>query len=494
MESTEAQAVAVPVQPAPHAAHVSDRNLSRRFFKNTAALAVGWNINAMGRLVAAGLVVRTMGVEVFGGYALLVVWLTIAEWILDFGTVEVFVREVNHDPDQRGYFLRIFLALKAVQAPFAWLVLATGLILMRYPKDILSAGIAAGTSLLFTSGVVLCRAIFKAALTMEREVFSEFVSVVLMLPAILLVAHFHWGLPGVMATYVFSRAVFCVGCLIQARGLIDFSVAGVRLSDLRWGAQSIFTIGVIGFVVVVYTAADLLVLSRTATLSDVAVYSAALRFTLPLTMALNAIAVSLYPVLALLKSPEQFHKTCQNAVDITVLLGCFALVGLWGGAEFFMSLLGKQLVYGSDALRILGIVCVIKAVPMVIGPALFLVRAQRYALGYMLMALLVKIAVIAASTLKFGYMGGTYGALAVETLFLTPVTMYYVRRFTGFQIRFNKIWKLVPVVIAVAWLTRVLVPSGNIFGAALAAVLYPALIFGLRILKPQDLQLLVKRA
>ena len=70
-----------------------------------------------------------------------------------------------------------------------------------------------------------------------------------------------------------------------------------------------------------------------------------------------------------------------------------------------MSLLGRGVVYGADALRILAVVCVIKAVPMVIGPALFLVRAQRYALAYMLMALSVKIAVIAGMALKFGYMG-----------------------------------------------------------------------------------------
>jgi len=487
MESLQKDVAATPDPPPP-----SDKSLGRRFFKNTAALAIGWNVNAVGRLVAAGLVVRTLGINVFGEYALLVVWLAIAEWILDFGTTEVFVREANRHPEQRSHLARIFLALKIVQAPLAVLVLAAGLIAMRYSQPILLAGIASGLSLFFTAGVVFCRANFKAALTMEREVVSEFVSVIAMLPLIPLVSHFAWGIMGLMGTYVFSRAVFFAGCLILSRNRFAVSIRGIQSQDLRWGIHSSLAIGIIGFVVVVYNAVDLLVLSRTAGIADVAVYSAALRFTTPLTMALNAIAVSVYPVLSLLKSPEQFHKICQRAVETTLLLGCLAMVGLWCGAEFFMSLLGRQLVHGSDAIRILAVVCVIKAVPMVIGPALFLVRAQKYALGYMVMAVLVKVAVITAATLRFGYMGAAFGSLLVEACFLTPVTLYYVSMFTGFRIQFSHIWRLVPAVAIVLFVTRTLLPQGNILGAAVAALLYPLLVLSFRVIPSSELRTLLR--
>ncbi|MGH9418774.1 MAG: oligosaccharide flippase family protein, partial [Thermoanaerobaculia bacterium] len=336
--------------------------------------------------------------------------------------VEVFVREVNQDLQQRDRLSRIFLALKMIQAPAAALLLWTGLIAMRYPQTILHAGMVASLSLFFTAGVAFCRATFKSVLIMEREVIAEFVSVIAMVASIPFVAHYGWGLTGLMGAYALSRAVFLSGCLVLARKRIVFSLRGLTSGDIRWGINSSLAIGVIGFVVVVYNAADLLILSRTANISDVAVYSAAQRFTMPLTMALNAIAVSIYPVLAFLKSPDLFHKTCQRAVDTTLLLGCFALVFLWCGAEFCLSLLGRQLVYGADALRILAVVCVIKALPLVIGPVLFLVRAQRYALGYMVVGLLVKIAVMIPVTQRFGYMGAAVGSLAVEVCFLTPVT------------------------------------------------------------------------
>ena len=471
----------------------TDKNLGRRLVSNTVSLVVGSNLNSLVRLVTAGLIVRRLGASVFGEYALIVVWMTIAEWILDFGTTEVFVREANQAPELRHHLVKIFLTLKMIQAPLAVLVLLTGFLAMQYSTQFILAGMIAGMSLFFIAGVALCRATFKATLTMRREVAAEFVSVVVMLLLVLLVSFLGWGLMGLMALYFLSRAVFLAGCLVLSRGLIGLSIRGVNRRDLRWGIESSFAIGVIGFVVVLYTAADLLVVSRSASLSDVAVYSVAQRFTMPLTMALNAIAVSLYPVLALLKSPERFNKTCQDAVDTTVVLGGLALVCLWCGAEFCMSLLGREFVYGAFALRILAAMCVIKAVSMVIGPALFLVRAQGYALGYTVIVLVLKVAVIAPLALRFGYSGAAVGALCVEAFFLAPVTLHYVRAFTGFKIRYAAIVRVAAVAAGVIMVTRTVLPQGNIAGVTTAAFLYALLVLGLRIIHLSELRTLLRR-
>jgi O-antigen/teichoic acid export membrane protein len=470
---------------------VHDKSLGRRFFHNSVALAIGWNINAVGRLAAASLVVRALGTTVFGEYALLIVWLTISEWILDFGTTEVFVREVNHEPERRGHLVRIFFALKALQAPLAFFVLTTGLLVMHYSQRIVVAGLLAGISLFFTAGTALCRAIFKSTLTMNREVFAEFISVVVMVCLIPFVAHYGLGIMGIMSTYVISRGAFLAGCLIMAGSQVPYSVAGITSEDLRWAIHSSFLIGIIGFIVVVYNTVDLLVLSRVSSLSDVAVYSAAQRFTTPLSMAVSAIAASLYPVLSLLKSKDKFRETCQRTVDTVLLFGCYALVGLWCGAEFVMGLMGHQFVYGAGALRILALVCVIRALPIVIGPVLFLMRAQTYALGYMIMALTVKVAVVTVVARRYGYMGAAYANLCVELFFLTPVTLYFVYVTTGFRIRFLGMWRLALAVVSVICVTRTIIPSGNIAGAIMAAILFPLVILGLRVVKFSEVRALL---
>ena len=438
-----------------------EKNLSRRLFRNSAALLVGSNLNSLGRLVTAGLVVRGLGSAVFGEYALIVVWLAIAEWILDFGTTEVFVREANQTPERRDHLVRTLIAMKVIQAPLAVMVLLTGFLAMQYSQRIVLAGMLAGVSLFFIAGVAVCRAKFKATLTMEREVAADFISVITMLSFVPLVSHFDWGLMGLMAAYVASRAVFLAGCLVLSPGP-HLSIRGVTFRDIRWGIESSSAIGIIGFVVVAYSSTDLLVLSRLAGLSDVAIYSAAQRFTTPLMMALSAIGVSVYPVLALIKSPERFRETCQSALDTIVQLGGFGLVILWCGAEFFMRLLGPDFVPGSDAVRILAVTCVIKALSTVIGPVLFLVRAQSYALGYIVLVLVVKFAVMVSVTPHFGYIGAAVGTLCVEAFILFPVTLYFVRAFSGFTIRWSKLIRVAGVITIVIAFTRAVFPQGNI--------------------------------
>lgn len=472
---------------------ISDKSLGRKFFNNTAALMIGWNVNAVGRLVTAALIVRRLGISVFGQYALIVVWVTIAEWILDFGTTEVFVREANHAPERRSFLVRVVLALKLVQAPLAVLVMLGGMIAMQYSRDMVLAGAVAAISLLFVAGVVLCRAVFKASLTMGREVVSEFVSVVVMMAAVPLVSHMGWGLMGLMAVYAISRCVFLIGCLMLSRGLISFSVRDVGYRDLKWGVTASYTIGLIGFLSVVYSTSDLLVLSRIANLSEIALYSAAQRWTQPLVMVLNAVAVSVYPVLALLKSPSRFRETCQHALETTVLLGGLALVGLWCGAEFFMRLLGRDFVSGGNALRILAAVCVFRAISMVIGPVLFLVRAQGYALGYMFAGLIVKTAMMILLAPRFGYLGAAAGTLLAEALFMVPVTLYYVHSFTGFKLRWSGLLRILTIVASVIAVTRLILPQGNLASAALGAFLYAAVILAVGLVRPAEVRALLRR-
>lgn len=455
---------------------------------------VGRNVNALGRLVITAAIVRILGASVFGEYALIVVWLTIAEWLLDFGTTEVFVREAGRAPARRNHLLRVFLALKLVQAPLAMVVLMLGLTVMRYSERILWAGLVSCGSLLFLAGVAYCRASFKAALRMEREVLAESASVITMLVLVLLLSRFRLDLMGLMGAHVVSRAVFLVGCLVQSRGLVQLSIANVTRFELKWATKASFTIGLIGFVVVLHNATDLLVLSRVVGLEEVAIYSGAQRFTVPLMMGMNAISVSFFPVLAFLSSKERFRETCQRAVDTTLLMGGFALVCLWCGADFFMGLLGEQFVQGVSVLRLLALMCSIKSVSLVIGPVLFLVQAENYALAYMCASLAAKVLVLSLVTPLYGAIGAAGGTLAVEALVLAPFTLFMVHRRTGFAPRISGALRIAAVAGAIILGTRAFVPGSGLFALAVAGLLYPAMVLLVGALRLQDLRTIMGRS
>ena len=69
------------------------------------------------------MIVRRYGADTFGEYAIMIALLQVAEGVADFGTTEVFVRDVSRDPGKATWYLRVLTAAKALQVPAAFAVL-----------------------------------------------------------------------------------------------------------------------------------------------------------------------------------------------------------------------------------------------------------------------------------------------------------------------------------------------------------------------------------
>lgn len=450
-------------------------DLGPRILRNTAIQAVGRNLVALARMVTIAVIVRRYGADTFGEYAIMIALLQVAEGVADFGTTEVFVRDVSRDPGKATWYLRVLTAAKALQVPAAFAVLVAAVYLIGYPAHLAEAILLAGTSLVFFAGVTVYRVIFKATLSMEREIVPEFVSVLVMIA--LVVAAADGGLLTIALCHVASRAVFFAGCYILGRDRFRPSVVGVTRADVFRGLAGSAAIGAAGFLVMVYEALDVLFLSRLATAGDVALYSAAQRLAWPLLMALAAVGGSMYPLLASLwpHSPEEFSRTCRRGLNGMLAAGGLALSGALAGAEFLLGLLGPGMSDGAAAFRVLLLLCVSKAVSMTIGPALLVVKAQKAILLLVAVALIAKAAVIAPVAAHFGYVGVAWAALLVDVLFVELPALYLVHRYTGFRPDWWVAGRLAGSVVAAAFLPGMLLPPGSLAAACAAAVLYGAL-------------------
>ena len=142
-------------------------------FRNTVSQIGGRGLIALIRLVVAGMIVRSYGPETFGEYSVVFGILTIAEWLLDFGTTDAFVREISRNPERGPRLLRIMTTAKLVQVPVAWVALMAILFALRYPARIIEAGLVGGAGMVFLAGMLVYRAIFKASLRTDREVAAE---------------------------------------------------------------------------------------------------------------------------------------------------------------------------------------------------------------------------------------------------------------------------------------------------------------------------------
>jgi len=467
----------------------------RRIFRNAFALAIGRNLNSLARLVIASMVVRGLGAETFGIYSVIVALLAIADWILDFGTTDVFVRELVKNPERYQRLRKSLIAFKLVQTPVSIVLMILALVSLNFSADLIRAGVVACLSLTFFWGVAVYRSIFKATLTMEREMVAEFFSVVVMIPLILIAIRFDLGISGLMWSLVLSRAVFLSGCAILANGERSLSIDGVDREDIVWLARSSLVIGVIGLLIVINLSVEMILLSRLSDLSDVAYYSAAQKLVWPVFMVLGALGVSYYPVLAAQypRSGEQFGQTCQQLLNLTVLAGGAAICGIYCGAEFLLSILGAELVPAAAALRILAVAFVVKAVAGVIGPVLFIVHAQNRAIRYYSVALIIKTTAIYLLAPTYGFVGTAYISLVTEALFITPLTLFYVWRLTRFRPKLTTAGPVVVMTVASIGLAGLVLEQGTFLCAVAAVVAYCALLLIFRVVTFDSIRLLMRK-
>ncbi|MBL4621724.1 MAG: oligosaccharide flippase family protein, partial [Immundisolibacteraceae bacterium] len=272
-------------------------DLGKKLFQNTATLAIGRNLSALGRLASIALIVRGFGVDIFGEYALIIAVLTIADWVLDFGTSDLFIRELVADPAQRNKLFQLLFATKLIQTPIAMVLMILAMFAMDYELHVIQAGAVAAIGLSAFSLVVVYQAVFRATLTVAKGVAAEPFSVVILVPAIFAVEHYNLGLIGLLSAYTLSRAVYFVGCYLLGRSDDPLSFTEITKEDLLNFIRLATPIGGIGFLVVFNDALELLSLSALSNTTDVAYYSAAQRLIWPVLMALTAVGATFYPVL-----------------------------------------------------------------------------------------------------------------------------------------------------------------------------------------------------
>jgi len=469
------------------------RHTGRRALLNTAAIAAGSNLAAFGRLVVIALIARRSGEATLAQYAVLIELFKLAEGLLDFGSTEVFVREINQRSSKRRTLLRILTATKLIQILPAFAVLAAGLWIVVEDPQLTRPGLLGGLALLAYAAVLIFRVPFRAQLSMHRELLAELISVGLLIALVLHVAP-DASITTIIWAYVTSRLLFGGLCVLFGLNAFAPSIAGVSREDLAWASKSLVVIGVAGFVVVLYQTIDLLLLQRLvaggADSIETAYFASGQKLAWPVLMALTAVGGTLYSVIASAWPDDRprFNRACQSGLNAVFLLAGVPIAMIFAGGEFLVGLIDSDLASGGAAVaRPVALLCLAKAVTMTIGPALFIVHKQRYVLLMLLVALLAKIAAILAVAPSFGATGVAWVSLSVEFVFTVIPGVALVRHFTGFRPSW---WTPAGAIVAAAAAiaaTPMLVQDQSLAAVLLAPTLYVALalaLCGRQVLEP----------
>ena len=457
----------------------TERGLLARVLRNSVSMTAGRVGAAVARLAVAAIVVRMAGATTFAEYVLVLGILAIAEWLLDFGTTEIAVRDLCQ-PAATGIaaapLLRAVARSKLLLAPVAVLCFLFTLLALRYPAHVQQAGFVTALTLLPMAAVSVYRVVFKAQLHMGRELAAELLSVLLSIPFIVAALQAGGGLMALMLCHAGSRLVFLVLCVVFGRALGAFPGALAEpqgRNDVRQLLREAAPIGLIGLLVAVYEALDVLFLSKLGQPLELAWYSGAQRIVWPALMVLTAVGGSLYPALAR-RWPDvqgRFATDTQAALESVLLLAGLSAATAFAGAEFLLGLLGPQLVPGAAVMRLLAVLVFVKAVAAALGPVLYIVGAQTGALKFIARALLVKALVIWLLVSQVGYLGVAVAAILVEVLFAAVPTVRLLQSRSTWRLAWARPLRIAGVTVLSA-LAALLIGGGGVVSAVLAPLFF----------------------
>jgi O-antigen/teichoic acid export membrane protein len=462
----------------------------RSLLKNAVSQVLGRLLLSLGRLLVAMLIVRYLGTERFGEYALVLSFLVIFEWLTDFGQTDIAVRNICQRPEREGAILRALASLKVLQGPLLFVLLPYVLYIADYPSAIVRAAAIGGFGLLFYAGIQVFRTVFKVGMTMERDVLSELGGLAVMLPLTWYACRQQAGVEALIACYMFSRAVFFLLTFLFGRAAFSLSGARVPTADALELLHQALPLGIAGILVAVYDGLAPMMLSKMTDMSAVAQYAAAARYVFPVIIVVQALNSALFPPLAALwrTAPVRFAKLQQTALESSILVGGGLFCAIHAGADFLMRLIGPPLAEAAGLLRLMAWVVLARAVTTAMAPLIIIAGHQGSALWLAVASVLVQIAVLIVLVPSYGVTGAAIGYLGIE-LVLGVIPVSTIGQYAaGMRVRWSGPVKLVGSAVLAVGICTLLPFSGTLWGGLFGLVFYLALCIISGAISPRQLQ------
>jgi O-antigen/teichoic acid export membrane protein len=390
----------------------------RVLLANSVIQIAGRLLLSMSRLIVAMVIVRLSGSDQFGEYVLILTFLTLVEWLLDFGQTDFAVRDVSRPDASEGSIIGGLTRLKLVLMLVLMPLLPVVLYLANYPAVMVRAGAVGSLGLPFVAGILIFRARFKSHMKMGKDVVAELTGVAATLAATWLACSFGSGLEGLIGMYVLGRAVFFLTGLILLRGLPSLPI-GTATKEAGWILLwEALPLGLIGLMVGISDGMAPVVLSKLTTLHEVATYAGASRYTFLVIIIVQALNTAFFPLLsnAWPASPRRLTGLMQMALEASVMLGVGMTCGLYASAEFLMRVLGPGMLDGVSVLRFMCGVVLVRTITTTMSPLIFVAGRQSRAAWITAFSVLLEFAVMWELVPYFGAMGAVASYLVVELL------------------------------------------------------------------------------
>lgn len=449
-------------------------NLKWSVVKNAMSQIGGRLLITISKLVVAVIIVRNGSAELFGQYALILSLMLVAEWLVDFGMTDIGVRNICRQPHKKLEILKILTYLKIPHFLLSFLLLMGFVMIMGYEPVLVRAALFGGFGLVFYAGATVYRALFRADMLMEKDVGGELVGVLIMVPLTWYASWKGLGVDILIACFVVSRVAYFAMALILGSRYFRLNPMGTDRREAATFYRQILPLGLIGILVAGYESTAPIVLSRFMDMQAVGYYSVAMRFMLPVVIVTQSIAGAFYPVLSSYwnKSSSEFKKTQQNSLEITFLIAGAIFCVINAGAEFFMGLVGPEMVKAAYILRILSWAILVKAVASAMYPLVIVAGGEAKAFWLIVLSAVTNVVVVLWVVPRYGLLGVALAFVSVEFLLSMIPSILVSQHLAKVRMDWLPLLKACLSAVLALVCSTALGQKGTIWGSAVALLIY----------------------
>ncbi len=452
-------------------------------------------------VVVTGLLARTLGDARYGQWSTIFVVLGLVGYLLNFGMEGVVIREASRTPEDEMEWLGSMLALRLIMIGPVVLVAAGAIWLLHSTQQMLVAGLILIISMPF-SGVSVLSMVFQLRVRNFVPMLILTLRSVLWGGAVIII-FLDGGSNGGGSMIVLAIAMALtnsVGSVVQM--FAGHRVVGQWLRPTRRHVGTLLRVGMplglSGVLVICYARIDQVIVYVIAGSRSAGLYGAVYGVLDQSHFIPVSVLTTLAPIIAAAwpHDRERMLRTVRLAAEFMAISSLGALAfSCVASTQIVRLIFGPNFVDAAPALPVLGAAFVFICFGYLNGNLLIVMGQQNRLLRISLIALIVNLIGNFIFVPLVGFMGAAWMTLITEIV----VFGASLRLIMGtLELRRPGIGRIGRTIVAAALLGGVLAlleaaGAGLALLIVAACLFYPALLFGLRALAPDDVRVLLRR-
>jgi O-antigen/teichoic acid export membrane protein len=394
--------------------------------KNILSLIGGRIFISFSRLLIALIIVRLAGADSYGSYVVVMSIIFIGEWMMDFGTTEIAVRNISKDEHRRISIMSAITVIKLFQAVISFSGVLLAIYLLGY-EELYMASVVGGVGVILYGFALIYRVSFRINMTMYKDMMTESIGVMVMIVLVIIVAQKNGGVAELVVCYTISRMVYLLGNIYLGRHDYQHKMTWSSNENYSTLVKQASPLGITVILVTAYDSVFPLVLAKLMSMEAVAQYTVAMRFVFPIVLISQAINNVFYTLLAKYWATDKslFVKTQQNVVEVTVIIACGFFCLIYGSADFLVSIFGESMKDSAWMLRAISWAILARAVTIAMSSPIILCGGQKKTMWLTLIVVIFSALLAIYLVPIYGIMGAIGAYLFVEII-ITAIPVVFV--------------------------------------------------------------------